>query len=351
MTALKGRAIADFLKAGEPRPGAVLIYGPDAGLVRERADILAKKLVADFKDPFNYLELGEADLKAEPGRLADEAAALSFVGGTRVVRLRAGGEAAAKPAETLIAGLDGGHIKASALVIVEAGDLGKSSALRKCFEKSKTAFALPCYSDAPADVKAIAIETARAEDLKFDNDALDLLVSLLGDDRGVSRSEIDKLMLFKGLKSQRSGPGTISLDDVRACLADGVGEALDEAAGAAADGAGERLARALWKSAAAGASPVSLLRALARAFSRLREAQGLIAGGETAAAAMQHLRPPVFFIEQRPFEARLRRWPLARLDAALDLLLDAEIETKTTGAPQREIAERAALRLALMARR
>lgn len=351
MTALKGRGVADYLKAAAPAPGAVLLYGPDSGLVRERADMLAKKLVADFKDPFNYIELSEADLKAEPGRLADEAAALSFAGGTRVVRLRTGGDGAAKPAETLIAGLDGGHLKANALVIVEAGDLAKSSALRKAFEKAKTAFALPCYSDAPADVRALAVEAARAEDLKFDDDALDLLASLLGDDRGVSRAEVDKLILYKGLRSGRSGPGIISLDDVKACLADGVGEALDEAAAAAADGAADRLARALWKSAAAGANPVALLRALSRAFSRLREAQGLVSAGENPGAAMQRLRPPVFFMEQRAFEARLRKWPLARLDHALDLLLEAEIDAKTTGAPQRELAERTALRLASMARR
>lgn len=351
MTALKGRAILDFLKRAKPQPGAVLIYGPDAGLVRERAETLARKLVADFKDPFNYLELSEADLKAEPARLADEAAALSFAGGVRIVRVTAVGEAAAKAAAPLLSGLDAGQIKANALIIVEAGELSKSSALRKAFEKSKTALALPCYSDAPGEVRALALEAARAEELRFDDDALDLLVSLLGDDRGISRSEIDKLVLFKGLREQRSGPGTISLDDVKACLADGVGEALDEAVGAAADGAADRLSRALWRSAAAGANPVALLRALARGFARLREAQEMIGGGETPAAAMKRLRPPVFFIEQRPFEARLRRWPLVRLDAALDILLDAEIDAKTTGAPQREIAERAALRLAAMARR
>lgn len=351
MSALKGKDLAAYLKRGAPGPGAVLLYGPDSGLVRERAETLAKKLVADFKDPFNYIELSDADLKAEPARLADEAAALSFAGGTRVVRLKTVGEAAAKAAGALLAGLDGGHLKANALVIIEAGDLAKSSALRKAFEKSKTAMALACYADGPAEVRALALDAARDEDLRFNDDGLDLLVSLLGEDRGVSRSEIDKLILFKGLKAQRSAPGTISLEDVKACLADGVGEALDEAAASAADGAAERLARTLWKSAAAGASPIGLVRALSRAFSRLREAQEFVAAGESPAGAMKRLRPPVFFAEERTFEARLRRWPLARLDAALDLLIEAEIEAKTTGAPQREIAERAALRLALMVRR
>ena len=78
------------------------------GWCAERADTLAKSVVADFKDPFNYIDLTDADLKTEPARLADEAAALSFAGGERVVRLKTIGEAAAKAAQTLIDGLDGG---------------------------------------------------------------------------------------------------------------------------------------------------------------------------------------------------------------------------------------------------
>ena len=351
MTALKGKAIADFVRAGVKTAGAVLLYGPDSGLVRERADALARGLVADFKDPFNYIELADADVKSDPARLADEAAALSFAGGLRVVRLKTAGEGAAAAAKALVDGLDAGPLKANALVLIEAGDLAKSSGLRKLFEKSKSAVTLPCYADGAADVRAIALDAARAEDLRFEDDALALLVSLLGDDRGVSRSEIEKLTLYKGLKSQRSGPGTITVEDVKATMADGVGDALDDAAGAAADGAADRLARALWKSAMAGASPISLIRALARAFHRLRDAQGRIAGGASVGEAMMKLRPPIFFMEQRPFEARLRKWPLARLDAALDLLVEAELDAKTTGAPQKEIAERTALRLATMAGR
>lgn len=352
MSALKGKAITDFIARGAKGVAAVLLYGPDEGLVRERADILARKLVPDFKDPFNYIELSDGDLKNDPARLADEAAALSFAGGERVVRLRTTGDAkAAAAASNLVSALDAGHLKANALVLIEAGDLARTSGLRKIFEAAKLAAALPCYSDAPSDIRALAVEAARAEDLAFADDALDLLVSILGEDRGVSRSEVDKLILMKGLKSQRSGRGTISAEDVRLSMADGVGDSLDEAAGAAADGAAPHLARALWKSSAAGASPISLLRALSRSFSRLREAQRYVANGESAASAMKRLRPPVFFAEERAFAARLSRWPLARLDKALDILLEAELDAKTTGAPHREIAERAALKLAMMAGR
>ncbi|NWG70468.1 MAG: DNA polymerase III subunit delta [Parvularculaceae bacterium] len=354
MTALKGKAIDDFLKAGPgAATGAVLIYGPDAGLARERAEMLARRVVTDLKDPFNYIELSDSDLKGEPGRLADEAAALSFAGGQRVVRYRASGEAAPPAVATLIELLEQGRLRSNALVIIEGGDLSPRSGLRALFEKAKAAIALPCYVDGPAALRSLAVGMARAEGLTFDDEALDLLVSLLGEDRALARSEIEKLLLYKGPRqaSQRSAiQPVITKADIRVNLVDGAGDAADEAADAAADGDARELARALFRSATAGASPISLLRALWRQFARLKEAQSRIAEGASHSEAMKKLRPPVFFAEERAFEARLRRWPGPRLDEALALVLDAELSAKTTGAPQREISERAALQLAMMQR-
>lgn len=349
MVALKGRAIKSFIASRDPGLCAILIYGPDSGLARERAVKLAQTVVSDFKDPFNYLELGDADLKDEPARLADEITALSFAGGERVIRLRTQGEAAAKACANLLDGLDSGHLKPNGIVIIEAGDLSPRSGLRKAFEKAKRAAALPCYADAPADTRAMAAEAAQAEDLRFDDDALDLLVAILSEEHGVSRTEIDKLIMYKGPRSLRAGPGSITLEDVRATLADGLGDAMNDTAGACADGASARLADALHKAATAGASPIGLLRAIQRQFSRLKSAQDYMEAGDSAASAMKKLRPPVFFAEERAFENRLYKWRGAKLDRALRMLIDAEFDAKTSGAPQREIVERAALRLSHMA--
>lgn len=350
MTALKGRAIKAFLAKPEPDKKAVLLYGPDAGLVRERAETLALQIVSDFKDPFNYIELSDGDLRDEPGRLADEISALSFAGGERVIRLRTTGEANTKAATTLVEGLDSGHVKANGLVIIEGGDLNPRSGLRKLFEKAKSAVALPCYADAPADVREMARDAAKEEALRFDEDALDLLVSVLGDDHGISRAEINKVILYKGPKDVREGSGTITVEDIKASLVDGNGAALDDAMAAAASGSPATLSKALYRAQAAGGSPIGLLRALQRQFTRLKTARAHMSNGDSAASAMKKLRPPVFFAEQRRFENQLHKWPEARLDLAIRMLIDAELDAKTTGAPQREIVERTALRLALMVR-
>ena len=71
----------------DPDFGFALFYGPDHGLVRERADALAARIVEDIHDPFRTVDLSGAALKRDPARLADEAAALSFTGGRRLVRV------------------------------------------------------------------------------------------------------------------------------------------------------------------------------------------------------------------------------------------------------------------------
>ena len=106
-----------FLAAPPETLRAVLFYGPDGGLVRERAAALGKRHVGDLSDPFRVSAVAPAALGDEPGLLADEAAQLSLTGETRLVRLEAATEACAEPCRIL---LESEH--AAALAIVEAGD-------------------------------------------------------------------------------------------------------------------------------------------------------------------------------------------------------------------------------------
>ena len=351
MTALKGKAIKAFLQSRDKAIDAVLVYGPDSGLVKERAELLARRITPDFSDAFNYIELTDADLKDEPARLSDECVALSFTGGERVVRLRTAGEASAKSVAAFLDGLDSGHLKPNGMVIIEAGELSPRSGLRKAFEKAKRAVALPCYADAPADIRDMAKNMAAAEGLRIDDDALDLLAAHLGDDHGISRSEIEKLILYKGLAGQRDDAATVTVEDVRASLVGAFGDAMDDVSAACADGAPARLAEALHRALAGGAAPIGLLRAMQRQFSRLQMASKFIDGGDAPPAAMKKLKPPVFFAEQRAFERRLQKWRGGKVDQALRMLIEAELAAKSTGAPQREIIERTALRLSVMAAR
>src|SRR3546814_12429344 len=85
---MKGPAGRIDLFVREPERGirAVLVYGPDSGLVRERADALVKALAGSLDDPFRVGGMTGAELQKDPARLADAMGALALTGGRRAVR-------------------------------------------------------------------------------------------------------------------------------------------------------------------------------------------------------------------------------------------------------------------------
>src|SRR4029077_16878473 len=94
-------------------------------------------------------------------------------------------------------------------------------------------------------------------------DALDFLAEHLGEDRMLTRAELEKLTLYAG------DGGRIGLDDVRAVIADSAALSLDDAVLAAAEGDAAALDRALAGVFQEGESPVTVIRALLRHLQRL----------------------------------------------------------------------------------
>ena len=94
-------------------------------------------------------------------------------------------------------------------------------------------------------------------------DALEEAVSLLGADRGTTRREVEKLLLYM------HGRKSVTLDDVRAIMGDEAEARIEEVCDAAGEGDGTRLDRALERLWTAGISPVAILRVAMGHFQRL----------------------------------------------------------------------------------
>ena len=90
MVALRGKEIDAFLARPDPGRPIILLYGPDSGLVRERAEALLASAVDDPNDPFSLVRLDGDELSADPSRLVDEAMTVPLFGGRRAIRVRAG---------------------------------------------------------------------------------------------------------------------------------------------------------------------------------------------------------------------------------------------------------------------
>jgi len=327
------------LKSPPQGMAAFLFFGPDQGLVRERAEALAKTAVPDLNDAFRVSELDDAALCADPARLADEAAAISMLGGRRVVRVRGAGNGLSGVFEAFLE--DG---KGDALVVVESGDLPKSSSLRRLFEEAENAMAIACYPDSARDLPEVVRATLKAEGLSIAGDALDDAVSRLGADRGVTRRELEKLALYA------HGQKTVTLEDVRAAMGDAAEVRTEEACDAAGGGDFAALDRALERLWTEETSPVQVVRTAIGHFQRLLTAKEMAARGGGIDSAMRSLRPPIHFSRAASFKNQAQRWSEEKLLDALDLLLDTEALCKTTAVPAEAATGRALLNIAAMAR-
>ena len=325
-----------FVAKPDPAMRAILVYGPDAGLVRERAERLCRSVVEDLRDPFRVVELSAAALREDPARLADEAAQLTLAGGRRVVRVRDAGDGIADS----IAGVREQSV-VDALVVVEAGDLPARSKLRASFEGADQAVAIPCYADTDEALERVIREELRGAGLDLAEEALDYLLEHLGGDRLATRRELEKLALYVG-----PGSGRVRLEDVEACVGDSAARSIDDAVIAAADGDAGAAEQALAHAYGEGETAVAVLRAAQRYFQRLHLASGQVAQGEPPERVIDGLRPKLFWKLRPRFLAQLGNWPPARVGQALERLTAAEIACKSTGMPDQALATRALLELA-----
>lgn len=329
-----------FAKAPPAHIAAALVFGPDQGLVRERAEALAKSVVPDLNDPFRVSELDESALGADPARLWDEAAAIAMLGGRRVVRVRGAGNGTAKLFERFLDAPAG-----DALIVVEGGDLAKGSSLRRIFEDADNAAALACYGDSVRDLGEVVRSALKAEGLAIEADALNAAVARLGSDRGVTRRELEKLALYA------AGEKTVTMAHIQAVMGDESDLRMDEACDAAGEGDFAKLDQALSRLWEAGTTPVAVLRLALGHFQRLLQIRAETESGGGAEAAIRKLRPPVHFSRMRSLEAQAARWSQPKLEDALTLIYEAEILTKTTAVPSEAAAGRALLSVTALARR
>lgn len=323
-----------FLQKPDPAVRVILIYGPDAGMVRERAEGFAKSIVPDLQDPFRTATL--ANLAEGPARLHEEMAAQALGGGRRLIRI----PNAVEPMAAALASLLGDLPQNDSLLLIEGGDLDKRSKLRSMCENDAAAAAIPCYVEEGATRQRAIADILQASGLQADRDALALLGEILPPDRLAMRSELEKLALYVGTAK------TVKLEDVEAIVQDAGGAELDDLIYAVGAGDAKRAALLLDRLLEEQTSAVALLRSAQRHFLRLQIARYHLDNGLSVSEALKKLQPPVFWKFTDSMATQVRRWSAAKIDLALTRLFEAEAAVKRTGTPDEALTAQLLLRLA-----
>ena len=330
-----------FLQKPDASVRAILLYGPDAGLVRERGQSFTKRQ-AGADDAFAITEISGDILKKDGAVLSDSSRALSLMSdGEPVVRVRGVAEASIATIESWLN--DGAGLKPA---VFEAGELAPRSKLRQLFEKRDDTAAIGCYADEGHSLDAVVRQHIGQAGHGIDPDAVTLLTSRLGVDRFAVRQELDKLLLYKG-DNDRS----ITIADIDAIIGDVKSSVLGDLAMAVGGGNLPSMLAMLSRARAEDINAVAILRAVQRHFDRLLTVQADIAGGTRVEDAMKRLRPPVFFKQAPAFTRQANNWPIAHINRALTLLLEAERDCKSGLSIDVALCERALTQITQVARR
>lgn len=336
---LTWKQIDPFLKSPDPKARVVLIYGPDDGLMRERAKMIAKTIVDDLDDPFNVVSLTADILADDPARLSDEANAMSMMGGARLIKISSGADKLTPLIKEYLE-----NPSQENLVIIEAGELGTRSSLRQACEKAKNAAALPCYVEDERGMSNLIRESLSNAGLRIDSDAMHYLAANIAGDRARARGEIEKLITYMADAKDKM----VSIQDVTASCGDTGTATLDEliyaVAGNNPKGALESYNRLIGE----GIAEIVILRTLQNHFRRLHYTHAMMVQGKSMEQAVKSLSPPIFFKLEQPFKAQISKWKGKKLDIVMSKLADLEAQTKMTGTPVQTLCAQAILSLSMM---
>ena len=332
MTALKAHEVPRFLTRPDIAEGIFLAYGPDSGLVRETAQRLIRRLSGDDPEAVSLVTLDGADVDADPSILAVEARTMSLFGGKRIVRVRGAGKSLVMPLTELRDDPGG------ATIVLEAGNLPPRDALRALVEAAKLGRTLPCFPDSEETLQALIRETFNQNGIRIDPDVVATLRDILGNDREVTRRELEKLCLYDADSKQ------LKREDVLLLCADNGMLAIDAILDAAGSGHAEKLELAINRALASAVDPQRLLAMINIHFANLRRWRTEVDAGKTPRMVLESLRPRPHFSRLSALEQQLRLWSDASLATASERLLAA-----TTDSRRRPALAEAGLRRALLA--
>lgn len=320
MAEIKSHEFEGFLERSARNYRIFVIYGPDRGLVSERAGLIAAKTGVSLNDPFSLIKLDIADLQKDQGRLLDEARAIGLFGGEKLIWIRgaANEKYLVEPLQLLSA-----KTLQDTFLIVEAGDLKKGSLLRKSAEAARSIATIPCYADDTRALNALVDAELAAAGLRISPAAREALVDLIGGDRIASRNELKKLALYC------RGFDTVEEHHVTEIIGDASAISVDDAVDAILSGNTGNFLHAMQKITASKTAIFLVIQACLKQFQLIDAMKAEMEEKRIPATqVMQTLGRHLHFRRKPIMEQALRAWSTDAVARETNRLQSAILQTR-----------------------
>ncbi|WP_299859777.1 DNA polymerase III subunit delta [uncultured Roseobacter sp.] len=323
-------ANAYFAKPDASKTG-LLIYGTDGMRVAlKRQQVLTALLGEGAEEEMRLSRMAGSDIRKDPALLIDAIKAVGFFPGPRAVFVEEANDTAAS---AILAALEDWQ-PGDAQIIVTGAALKPTSKLRKAFEAHPQAYAAAIYDNPPTREE---IDTALRDAglTQVPSEAMAALADLAqAIDPGDFRQTVEKLALYK---MNETDP--VSAADIAACAPTSTEADVDDVLMVVAEARAHDIGPVMQKLVAQGATPVGLCIGAMRHFRALHRAASDTSG-----------RPTIFGPNRDRMLAQSRRWGAAKLETAITLLTDTDLQLRSAGqnAPGMALVERAFIRLAML---
>jgi DNA polymerase-3 subunit delta len=299
-----------------------LLHGPDDAGSRS----LMKTLAAAMGAQAERIDLSGADLRADPARLADEAAAISMFGDRRWILVEQAGDEIVPAVEALIEAPAAGNP-----VAIVAGALRPASKLLKLALADRSALAFASYLPDARDHAKLVGGPAQALGLDVRGDVARRIAEGCGGNRALIEQELGKYALF--LDSAPGAPKLLDHDAVDLLGADSDAGDLSRLVESVLGGDAATLEGEIVRLRAEGQEGIALTRALMRRMTLLARLRAEIDQGSSVGAVMASSGKSLFWKDRDAIGPQLGRWRGDLIARVIGRLIEAERQVMMPGGP------------------
>ena len=333
--------INDFINKVNSNYGAILVYGTDYGLICEKVNDLVKSYFKNINSDdvsHNVVEIISQELIKEPRLLVEESQSISLLSSKKIIKINNVTDSIKKVISSYLE-----KPVEDCLVLPQGNSLSPGSAIRKFFEDHDTAKIIACYSDDTQNIEIMITNMLKKESISIDIDAKKALIERLGLDRLVTKTEIEKAVLFAG------EGGNLNYKDTISFVGDQTLINLEKLSDTTFLGDLKSTFSILLRLEKDNTSSVEIIRVLLRQLHNLLRIKISTMSGLNIETVINSFRPPIYFKRKPNIYKQNKFWSPKKINRALSMLYKTEMECKKSGAIQKTLVRQVILGLCLLA--
>jgi DNA polymerase-3 subunit delta len=318
------KQIATFLSSPSPEHSSILLFGPDSSKVSSYKQKLVAAISKQYGEEVNAVQYTYSEVKESPEVISDDLRSVQLFGGRNLVIVSDCGGTLTKTFKEFL------ERKLPGYVIFLAGDLAKSSALRKAFENNATCAAISCYKPNNQEKRALITQFLNQESLIVENDIIGELIEILPDNELMIESELIKLAIFKGNDKQ------ITLQDIQDCFIDTAESEKEGIVEGLLKGDKRLIDRELQRLFSQDGHEILMVRILLTFFTKAIELKAQMEEkGLSAHQAVSAAKPPLFFKQRDNMMLAVNKLSGKQIRQYIKRLVELEIACKKNEAPSK----------------